>query len=361
MTQIEQLRKQLSAMSGEFAAALPSHIKPERFQRVVMTVVQQQPELLSADRRSLLAACTRCAADGLIPDGREAALVTFRARDGLRVQYMPMLAGLLKRMRNSGEIVALNVQVVYERDEFVWRPSDLDAPIMHRPPPLGTDRGKPIGAYAIAKLRDGSLMAEVMDRNEIERVRAASRAKDSGPWMAWWDQMARKTVLRRLAKYLPMDAETAALVQHDAEADAPPPIDTTATDTSASGMTAALAAVAVEAPNASEAPAEQAEKEAPAEPAEAPAEQSVEAEPVDLPAPVPGAGTIVEVMEEARVPPRLRESVLRAVRAINEAQKVWDVVDRPEWGKLLLTLEAFPTVKAALLDVARRKQGGGEP
>lgn len=355
LTPVEQLRGQLQAMGAEFASALPSHIKPEKFQRVVMTVVQQQPELLSADRRSLLASCTKCAADGLIPDGREAALVIFRTKDGPKVQYMPMLAGVLKRMRNSGEIAAINVQVIHERDEFVWSPSDLDAPLQHRAPKLGEDRGKVIGAYAVAKLRDGSLMAEVMDRNEIEKVRAVSRAKDSGPWVQWWDQMARKTVLRRLAKYLPMDAEASQTVRHDDEADAPVAVETTATeakpaDTTAAGMTAALAA---DATWSDDTPAA-------AEPEAAPAEEApavVDEAPVDLPAPIAGAGTIVELMEEAEMPPKLRQSVLNGLTALNEAPNVWAFVDRPAWHKLVEAVDDYPRVKAALVEAVQKRQG----
>jgi len=205
------LRGQLAAMRGEFANALPSHVSPEKFQRVVMTVVQQSPDLLAADRRSLMGACLKCAADGLVPDGREAALVLFSGK----VQYMPMVAGLLKRARNSGEIGSVVVQVVHERDRFVWRPSDPDKPIEHEAPPLTEERGKPIGAYAIVRLKDGEVMHEVMSHAEIERVRNVSRAKNSGPWQQWWDQMARKTVFRRLAKYLPLDADVERLARRD--------------------------------------------------------------------------------------------------------------------------------------------------
>jgi recombination protein RecT len=216
-------------MTPEFATALPSHIKAEKFQRVVMTVVQQQPELLSADRATLLAACTKCAADGLIPDGREAALVIFNTKkkiDGKdvwvkAVQYMPMLGGILKRARNSGEIAGIIVNVVHEADEFMQRPDDFERPIEHRPPKLGVRRGNPIGAYALVKLKDGTVMHDVMDRDEIERVRAVSRSKDSGPWVQWWDQMARKTVFRRLSKYLPMDAEAEDLMRRDDEIGTP--------------------------------------------------------------------------------------------------------------------------------------------
>lgn len=242
----KQLRGQLIAMRGEFANALPSHVTPEKFQRVVLTVVQQTPDLLQADRRSLLGACMKCAADGLVPDGREAALVLFNGK----VQYMPMLAGILKRARNSGEIASINVQVVYEKDRFVWRPSEEKA-IEHEVPSLSEDRGKPIGAYAIVRLKDGDTMHEVMSLKEIEKVRAVSRAKNAGPWTQWWDQMARKTVLRRLSKYLPMDADAERLFRRDddlgkpdgdAEA-APPIVDSTAEEGGSSRLDALESAI----------------------------------------------------------------------------------------------------------------------
>ena len=207
----DQLRSQLTSMGPEFKNALPSHIKPEKFQRVVMTVVQQQPDLLAADRRSLLGSCMKCAADGLIPDGREAALVIFNVNAApkgqspkweKRVQYMPMLAGIQKRIRNSGEIAGIEAHVIYEHDEFIWK-QGLEGTIVHNPKFPGP-RGEPIGAYAIARFKDGSLpQYEVMDVDEINKVRAVSKSKDHGPWVQWWSEMARKTVFRRMAKWLP--------------------------------------------------------------------------------------------------------------------------------------------------------------
>ena len=223
---IDVLRKQLSSLP-EIAQNLPSTVSPDRFRNVVVTAANMTPDLLEADRRSLLGACVKCAADGLIPDGREAALVIFntKKKDGgweKRVQYMPMLGGVLKRIRNSGELAGLSVQVVHERDEFMFCPDDFDRPIRHTLPPLAEDRGKPIGAYALAKLKDGTVMGEAMSLAEINKVRNVSRAKDSGPWVQWWDQMARKTVLRRLSKYLPMDAAPMeALLRRDDELAAP--------------------------------------------------------------------------------------------------------------------------------------------
>jgi recombination protein RecT len=230
VTPQEQLRTQLASMGPELRNALPSHIKPEKFQRVVMTVAQQQPDLLAADRRSLLGACMKCAADGLIPDGREAALVIFNvnaapkgqpARWEKRVQYMPMLAGIQKRVRNSGEVAGIEAHVIYENDEFIWK-QGLEGTIIHTPKFPGP-RGEAIGAYAIARFKDGSLpQYEVMDLDEIRKVQAVSRSRDrdgnpTGPWKEWWSEMARKTVFRRLSKWLPMDAEADALLSRDDE------------------------------------------------------------------------------------------------------------------------------------------------
>ena len=221
---VAKLRTQLTAMAPEFRNALPSHIKPEKFQRVVMTVVQQQPDLLQADRRSLLASCTKCAADGLVPDGREAALVIFNTkvkengqeRWEKRVQYMPMMAGLQKRARNSGEIAGIEAHVIYEHDEFLWT-QGTDATLKHVPKFPGP-RGRAIGAYAIARFKDGSVpQVEVMDADEIESVRAVSRSKDKGPWVDWWGEMARKTVFRRLSKWLPSNADVDDLIRRDDE------------------------------------------------------------------------------------------------------------------------------------------------
>ena len=221
---LAKLRTQVNALTPELKNALPSHIKPEKFQRVIMTVVQQQEDLLLADRRTLFASVMKCAADGLIPDGREAALVIFNTkvkRDGREewvkaVQYMPMLGGILKRIRNSGEIASVQAHVIYEHDQFLIRRGLTDT--LEHTPLFPGERGKAIGAYAVAKFKDGSdPQFEVMDLNQINKVRSISKAKDGPTWTTHWDEMARKTVFRRLSKWLPMDAETETVMRRDDE------------------------------------------------------------------------------------------------------------------------------------------------
>lgn len=215
LTPIAQMRNTLTNMAPEFRAALPAQIPVDRFVRTAITAVQMQPQLLEADRRSLLGACMKAAQDGLLLDGREAAPVIFRTKDGPKVQYMPMVGGILKKIRNSGELASISAHVVYERDAFDYELGD-DERIMHKPH-LGEDRGKPVAVYAIAKTKDGAIYREVMSLAEVNKVRNASRAANAGPWVDWWDEMARKTVIRRIAKRLPSSADLEQTLENDNE------------------------------------------------------------------------------------------------------------------------------------------------
>jgi recombination protein RecT len=217
VTPIDAFRNTVSKMGSEFKAALPPQIPVERFVRTTITAAQMNPALLEADRRTLLAACMRAAQDGLLPDGREAALVIFKKSGGApTVQYMPMIAGLFKKVRNSGEIASIGAHIAYRNDRFEFELGDNER-IVHTPKIEG-DRGDPIYAYAIARTKDGAIYREVMSVADIEKVRAVSRAKsDDSPWFTWWDEMARKTVFRRLAKRLPSSADLEQALAHDNE------------------------------------------------------------------------------------------------------------------------------------------------
>lgn len=205
------VRQQLEAMTPQFAMALPPHVPPERFVRIVMTAVQSNPDLLSKDRQSLFEASMKCAQDGLLPDGREAALVIH----GQKVTYMPMVAGILSKVRRSGELRSIGAHVVYERDEFDYMLGDEER--IHHKPYLGEDRGKPIITYAVAHTKDGGVYREVMTEAQVMAVKAISRAKN-GPWQGpFADEMRRKTAIRRLSKRLPMSTDLLAVIERDDE------------------------------------------------------------------------------------------------------------------------------------------------
>ena len=229
------IEQALDAYAPNFAAVLPPNISVDHFKRMVVTAINVNPELMNADRRTLFNSCVKCASDGLLPDGREAALVIYKTkiktRDGGErwieaVQYMPMVAGIRKRLRNSGEVDSATAEVVYRKDRFKYRLGD-GAFIEHEPPPLDEDRGDAIGAYAIIRLSSGEVIREVMGLKEIERARAVSRAKDAaaGPWVKWWSEMARKTVLRRAAKAAPQASTLEKLLMRDEDTELPAPED----------------------------------------------------------------------------------------------------------------------------------------
>jgi recombination protein RecT len=210
-TKVEQVCTAISEsrFRENIAKALPPNVSPERFIRTALTGIQQNPGVCDADRGSLFLAIQRCAGDGLMPDGREAALAVY----GGKVNYMPMVLGIIKRLAVAD--ITIEAHVVRENDVFEQEFGD-NASIVHKAPKLGTPRGDLIGVYAIAKLPNGMIMREVMDKDQIDQVRRASRSGGSGPWKDWYDEMARKTVIRRLAKRLPiLDPKVAETVAAD--------------------------------------------------------------------------------------------------------------------------------------------------
>lgn len=215
LTPVDQVRTQLTAMTPQFAAALPKHVSPERFVRVMMTAVQTTPALLNADRRTLFASAMKASQMGLLPDGREGAIVTFKDQ----CQFMPMVAGVMKMVRNSGEISTWSVQAVYENDNFDFCLGDEEH-ITHKPALSG--RGKLIAVYSIVSMKDGEKSREVMSVEDVNGIRARSRSGNSGPWVTDFAEMAKKTVVRRHAKRLPLSTDIDGAIREDDELFMPP-------------------------------------------------------------------------------------------------------------------------------------------
>jgi recombination protein RecT len=124
-------------------------------------------------------------------------LVPYKTECTLIIGYR----GLLELARRSGQIKQLSAHPVYEHDAFEVRFGTSETIDHH--PLLAGERGEIIAAYAVAHLADGSVQSEVMTRAEIDAIRSRSRAGQSGPWVTDYAEMSRKTVLRRLCKYLP--------------------------------------------------------------------------------------------------------------------------------------------------------------
>jgi len=228
------IEKAIDALGPQFATALPSHIPMERFRRVVMTAVSSNPDLARADRRSLFNSCVKAAQDGLLPDGRDGALVVYNTsvkitdKSGTRwdkvamVQWLPMIAGFRKKIRNSGQIADLWAEVVYAKDVFDYQ-LGLARDLIHKPAfqmPL-KERGEFVAAYSVAKFKDGSTSFDVMSADEIwETWRKASKQKDkegkpTGMWKDYPAEAFKKTVVKRHSKQLPMSSDLDDLLRDD--------------------------------------------------------------------------------------------------------------------------------------------------
>lgn len=228
-TTTEEKRTPMSVAVGlkpHLRETLPKHIDPDAFARTIQTALQVQPDLMQATPRSLMVACMKAATDGLILDGREAALVLRNVNVGTRdnpkwekqATYQPMVQGLMKLARNSGEIVSIVAQVVYENDQFAYVLGD-DERIEHMPAPLTQERGKPIAAYAIVRLKSGEAIREVMRASEIMNIAGqGSNAWQYDPakgknFAEWW----RKTAIRRITKYIPRSSDAVGRFEQAAE------------------------------------------------------------------------------------------------------------------------------------------------
>lgn len=209
---MDYLAQQIEKAKPTLALSLPKHIDPEKFARVAISVMRSNPTLQKCTPMSIMSSLSKAASDGLMPDGRECALVPY----GDQANYQPMVKGILKLIRNSGEIASIQPDVVYTNDHFKFWKDESGTHLQHEPY-LDGDRGEFKLAYSIAKTKDGEVIVTVMTKQEVEKVRNSSRSKDSPTWKNWYDEMAKKTVLRRQAKILPSSTDLESIFKYDDE------------------------------------------------------------------------------------------------------------------------------------------------
>lgn len=207
----------------QMALALPKSLTADRLARIVMTECRKTPALLKCNQESFLGAILQCAQLGLEPGSAlgHCYLLPFgngKARDGLQnAQLIIGYRGMIDLARRSGQIVSIAAYVVREEDEFDYQ-LGLQPNIVHKPAHKANP-GAVTFVYAVANLKGGGVQFEVMSRAEIKAVRSQSKAGTSGPWCTHWDEMAKKTVIRRLFKYLPVSIEIARAIEVDERTD----------------------------------------------------------------------------------------------------------------------------------------------
>lgn len=202
----------------QLARALPRAITADRFMRIVLTEVRQNPRLLECTPESFMACVMDAAQLGLEPGPLgHAYLVPFRDSKKRTTECSLILGykGLIDLARRSGEITSIKARAVHEHDQFRYS-EGLQDELVHEPN-LDGDRGQAVRFYAVALFKNGGHAFRVMSRAEVDKIRARSRAKDDGPWVSDYETMACKTVIRQLANRgeLPLTIEAAEAISTD--------------------------------------------------------------------------------------------------------------------------------------------------
>lgn len=204
---------QSDEVKRQMAMALPKHLTADRMARIAVTAIMRTPKLAQCSPESLLNCLMQCSQLGLEPDGRRAHLIPYENRSNNTVECTLIIdwKGLAELAMRGGSIAKLHADLVCENDEFSYDMGE----IQHHKINFRAPRGEPYAVYAMATTKTGERFVQVMTREEVEAIRDNSQgwrafkkgyAKQS-PWNDAPGEMWKKTVFRRLTKWLPLSPE----------------------------------------------------------------------------------------------------------------------------------------------------------
>lgn len=203
---------------AQLKAALPRHMTPERMARIAMTEIRKNQDLLRCDPVSFIGAVIQCAQLGLEPGNGLGHAYLIPYWDSKRrckvVNMIPGYKGLIDLARRSGQIQTISARVVRAKDHFKYA-YGLNESLEHVE--AKGDRGEITHVYAVARLKDGGSQFEVMTVDDVNAIKERSGNKNP-VWTTDFAEMARKTAVRRIVKYLPMSPELATTLQLDNQA-----------------------------------------------------------------------------------------------------------------------------------------------
>lgn len=210
-TILEVLNKKHDIIKAQVQRALPKHLSAERMIRILTTEINKNSALLQCTPQSVLSSVIQCSQLGLEPGGAlgHAYLIPYNNRKAniVECQFIVGYRGMIDLALRSGKITNIRAKAVYANDSFEYE-DGLQIILKHTP--TQGDRGEFIGAYAVAQFANvaaGGYQVEFMYKNEIDKIKNRSKPKDYSPWITDYEEMAKKTVIRRLFKYLPISIE----------------------------------------------------------------------------------------------------------------------------------------------------------
>lgn len=226
---IGSVKQFFESQKATLAAVLPRHVSPDRMLKIALGALRTTPKLMECTVESLMGAVVQCSQLGLEPNTPlgHAYLIPFEKKkkvggewvtEKVETQIVIGYKGLIDLARRSGQVVSIAAHAVHEHDHFDYA-FGLDEKLEHKP--AMSARGRVIAFYAVAKLVGGGHAFEVMSAEQVNEIRDASqnykfaRDKEKTVWGQHYEEMGRKTVLRRLFKYLPVSIELASAAALD--------------------------------------------------------------------------------------------------------------------------------------------------
>ena len=213
-------RDSVERASPRFRLVMPKNFDAERFNNLVVGAVMREPKLIKCfattqGERSLMVAAIQCASLGLEPNTplKESSLVPRKNKGVDECQLMIEYRGLIKLARRSGELVSINAEVVYEKDDFDYE-LGADPFLRHKPYNGDDDPGPLTHCYCVAKLIGGGSQFVVVPRRVVyaeHRAKSDSWRSESSrpysPWTTFEASMWRKTAVRCIEPFLPLTSE----------------------------------------------------------------------------------------------------------------------------------------------------------
>lgn len=196
------------------AQSLPKHVTPERFARICLTATMRTPDLLNCSKESVFKAMLDLSSLGLEPDGRRAHLIPFKNNKSntYEVQLIIDYKGLIELAKRSGEVKNWRAELVCENDSFRWENG-----IVYHSVDFLKPRGKPLAVYSHVRNKGDIDDYEIMTLDEVSKIRDRSKAGKFGPWVTDFNEMAKKTVMRRHSKRLTLSPEFAHAIEVDSD------------------------------------------------------------------------------------------------------------------------------------------------
>jgi recombination protein RecT len=208
-TEKKTMQTYIKSMEGEIKKALPSVMTPERFTRMVLSAVSTNPKLGSCTPPSFLGAMMSAAQLGLEPNTPlgQAYILPYKNKGVLEAQFQLGYKGLIDLAYRSGEVELVQAHIVYANDKFECE-YGLEPKLTHIP--ADSNRGEAIKVYAMFKTKSGGYGFEVMSMDDVkEHAKKYSQAYSSSysPWTTNFEEMAKKTVLKKCLKYAPLKSD----------------------------------------------------------------------------------------------------------------------------------------------------------